>query len=64
MEEIQFSLIKKLKIGRPEHSLTPRPPTSDSISFLSSFLSSELTVPTISTVSIGQNSIGYFGSVI
>ena len=36
MEEIQFSLIKKIKIGRPEHSLTPRPHTSDNISFLSS----------------------------
>ena len=31
MVEIQFSLIK---IGRPEHSLTPPPPTSDNISFL------------------------------
>ena len=27
-----FSLTKK--IGRPEHSLTPHPPTSDNISFL------------------------------
>ena len=26
---------KKIKIGRPEHSLTPYPPTSDNISFLS-----------------------------
>ena len=25
---------KKIKIGRPEHSLTPPPPTSDNISFL------------------------------
>ena len=25
---------KKIKIGRPEHSLTPQPPTSDNISFL------------------------------
>ena len=25
---------KKRKIGRPEHSLTPHPPTSDNISFL------------------------------
>ena len=25
---------KKMKIGRPEHSLTPHPPTSDNISFL------------------------------
>ena len=34
MAEIQFSLIKKIKIGRPKHSLTPHPPTSDNISFL------------------------------
>ena len=25
---------KKIKIGRPEHSLIPHPPTSDNISFL------------------------------
>ena len=25
---------KKIKIGRPKHSLTPYPPTSDNISFL------------------------------
>ena len=25
---------KKIKIGRPEHSLTPHPPTSDKILFL------------------------------
>ena len=25
---------KKIKFGRPEHSLTPRPPMSDNISFL------------------------------
>ena len=25
---------KKIKIGRPEHSLTPHPPTFDNISFL------------------------------
>ena len=25
---------KKMKIGRPEHSLTPHPPASDNISFL------------------------------
>ena len=31
---IQFSLIKKIKIGRPEHSLTPVPPTSNNISVL------------------------------
>ena len=34
MEQIQFSLIKKIKIERPEHSLTLHPPTSDNISFL------------------------------
>ena len=34
MAQIQFSLIKKRKIGRPEHSLTPNSPTSDKISFL------------------------------
>ena len=34
MAQIQFSLIKKKKIGRPEHSLPPPPPTFDSISFL------------------------------
>ena len=34
MAQIQFSLIKKIKIGYPEHSLTPPPPTSDNISFL------------------------------
>ena len=26
--------VNKIKIGRPEHSLTPPPPTSDNISFL------------------------------
>ena len=30
---IQFSLIKKIKTGLPEHSRTPQPPTSDNISF-------------------------------
>ena len=25
MAQIQFSLIKEIKIGRPEHSLTPHP---------------------------------------
>ena len=34
MAQIQFSLIKKIKIGRLEHSLTPHPPTSNNISFL------------------------------
>ena len=38
MVQIQFSLIKKAKIGHPEHSLhpppLPHPPTSDNISFL------------------------------
>ena len=35
MAEIQFSLIKKkIKIGRPEHSLTSQPPKFDNISFL------------------------------
>ena len=34
MTRIQFSLIKKIKIGRPEQSLPPQPPTSDIISFL------------------------------
>ena len=34
MAQIQFSLIKKAKIGRPEHSVAPHPPTSDNISFL------------------------------
>ena len=36
MAQIQFSLIKKIKIGRPEHLLTPSPhsPTSDNISVL------------------------------
>ena len=34
MAQIQFSLIKKIKIGHPEHSLTPHPSTSDNISFL------------------------------
>ena len=34
MAQIQFSLIKKLKIGRPEHWLTPHFPTSDNISIL------------------------------
>ena len=31
MAQIQFSLIEKIKIGCPEHSLTPYPPTSDNI---------------------------------
>ena len=30
---VLFSLIKKIKIGRPEHSLTPHPPTSDTFHF-------------------------------
>ena len=34
MGRIQFSLIKKSKIGRPEQSLTPHPAISDIISFL------------------------------
>ena len=36
MAQIQLSFIKKIKIGRPEHSLLPppHPPTSDNISFL------------------------------
>ena len=34
MAQIQFSLIKKIKTGRPEHSLNPHPLTSDNISFL------------------------------
>ena len=29
MAQIQFSLIEKIKIGCPEHALTPYPPTSD-----------------------------------
>ena len=33
MAQIQFSLIRKIKIGRPEHSLTPQLPTSHNISF-------------------------------
>ena len=33
--QIQFSLIKKIKIGHPEHWLPPFPsPSSDNISFL------------------------------
>ena len=32
--QIQFSLINKIKIGCPEHSLTHHPPTSSDISFL------------------------------
>ena len=35
MAKIQFSLIKKIKIGRPEHLLTPPLPTFDNILFLS-----------------------------
>ena len=35
MAQIQFSLIKKIRIGRPKHSLIPQPHTSDNISFLS-----------------------------
>ena len=34
MAQIHFSLIKKIKIERPEHSLTPHLPPSDNISFL------------------------------
>ena len=35
MAKIQFSLIKEIKIGLPEHLLTPAPPvTSYNISFL------------------------------
>ena len=34
MAQIQFSLMKKIKIGHPEDSLTPHLPTSNSISFL------------------------------
>ena len=34
MEQIHFSLMKKIKIGHPEDSLTPHLPTSDNISFL------------------------------
>ena len=34
MVQIQFSLIEKIKIGRPEHSLTPQPPPSGNISIL------------------------------
>ena len=34
MVQIQFSLIKKIKIERPEQLLTPSPPTSDNTSFL------------------------------
>ena len=34
MVQIQFSLIERIKIGCPEHSLTPHPPTSNNISFL------------------------------
>ena len=34
MAQIQYFLIKKVKIGRPKHLLTPHPPTSDNISFL------------------------------
>ena len=33
MAQIQFSLMKKIKIGRPEHLLTHHLPTSDNISF-------------------------------
>ena len=38
IEQIEFSLIKKIKIGRPEHLLTSPAPTSDNISFLLQFL--------------------------
>ena len=31
MAQIQFSLLEKIKIGCPEHSLTPYPLTSDNI---------------------------------
>ena len=34
MAQIQFSLIEKIKIVRPEHLLTPHPRTSDDISYL------------------------------
>ena len=34
MVQIQFSLIKKVKIGRSEHLLIPQTSTSDNISFL------------------------------
>ena len=34
MAQIQFTLTKKIKIGRLEHLLNPHPPTSDNISFL------------------------------
>ena len=34
MQFKQLSLIKKIKIGRPEHSLTSHPTTSNNISFL------------------------------
>ena len=34
MAKIRFSLIKKIKIGRPEYLLTPHPRVSDNISFL------------------------------
>ena len=35
MAQIQFSLIKKIRIGPPEHSLASHPTTSDNTSFLS-----------------------------
>ena len=35
MAQFQFSFMKKIRIGRPEHSLTPQFHTSDNISFLS-----------------------------
>ena len=34
MAQIQFFLIKTIKIGRPEHSLIPNPLTYDNISFV------------------------------
>ena len=34
MAKIRISLIKKIKIGRPEYLLTPHPRVSDNISFL------------------------------
>ena len=37
MAQIQFLLTKKMKIGRPEHSLTSNLPTSDNISLFQKF---------------------------
>ena len=47
MVEIQFSLIKEIKIGRPEHLLTPHPSTSDNISFLSYSPHPPILLPTL-----------------